>query len=80
MFSCCRDGGGLEALLENSKVRTATVDRKSRTMKLELLMAAPAAPVELKMIEDGIAGEFGLSKVEVTPVFPHAKKEEKSSR
>ncbi len=80
MFTCCRDGGGLEALLENSKVRTATVDRKSRTMKIELLMAAPAAPVELKMIEDGIAGEFGLSQVEVTPVFPRAKKEETNSK
>jgi len=80
MFSCCRDGGGLEALLENSKVLTATVNSKTREMRLELLLPSPAAPVELRMIADGIAGEFGLNKVDVTPVFPRAKKEEKSEK
>ncbi len=78
MFTCCRDGGSLEVLLENTKVISASVDRKTRTMKLNLSMLSPAAPVEISMIEQGIAREFGLSKVEVSASYPRLKVEKKT--
>ena len=80
MFSCCRDGGQLEVLLENAKVAAATVDKKNRTMKLKLLMQVPAAPVEISSIQTGIAEEFGLNSVQVMPVYPRAKTEAKEKK
>ena len=77
MFTCCKDGGSLEVLLENTKVISAKVERKTRTMTLHLAMLTPAAPVEISMIEDGIAAEFGLSKVEVLASYPRLKVEKK---
>ncbi len=73
MFTCCRDGGALEVLLENSRVTNATVNKQDRTMKLSMVMAAPAAPAEITTIENGIAKEFGLSQVSISARFPTAR-------
>ncbi|MCQ2451817.1 MAG: PolC-type DNA polymerase III [Oscillospiraceae bacterium] len=75
--NCCRDGGSLEILLENSKVKSAKINRADRTMELSLAMSAPAAPVELSLIEQAIAKEFRLNQVAVQASFPKAKEEKK---
>ncbi len=74
MFSCCAQMGALTAVLQKSKVVSATVDKAKLAMKLTLLLPSPVAPVDIAMIEDGIRVEFGLRSVAVSPVYPAGEK------
>lgn len=75
MFSCCRDDAALYGVLEKALVFAATVDKKCRTMRIRLGLKTHAAPVVLQMVEKAVAEEFGLSGVEITPVYEESEAE-----
>jgi DNA polymerase-3 subunit alpha (Gram-positive type) len=79
MFSCCRDNDILAGILNDAKVISATVDKAKRIMNITLLITKPAAPVDISLIEDGIASEFGLNTVKISPVYPREKNVEKKA-
>lgn len=70
MFSCCKNNETHGSLLNNAMVIEATIDKTKRTMRIRLSLEEVAAPVTLSMIEEEIATEFGLVKVEIKPVYP----------
>jgi len=70
MFSCCADDQSLAAVLHKTKVISATVDRENRIMRATILFPRPMAPVDIAAVEEGIAEEFGLKLVTVSPVYP----------
>ncbi len=69
MFSCCRDDEELKVLLSEAEVIGASVDKERRTMKIKILLPRPTAPVTLRIIEQEICAEFGLSSAELYPVY-----------
>ncbi|MBR5381242.1 MAG: PHP domain-containing protein, partial [Oscillospiraceae bacterium] len=83
MFTCCADDATLRPVLEKALVYNVKVDKKNRRMHVRLGLPEKAAPAALRMTEEGIAQEFGLASVEVTPVYPETeapKKAEKKPR
>jgi DNA polymerase-3 subunit alpha (Gram-positive type) len=70
IFTCCAEDDSLAAVLHKTKVLSATVDRENRIMRATMLFPKPMAPVDITMVEEGIATEFGLRLVTVSPVYP----------
>ena len=70
MFTCCAEDASLAAVLHKTKVISATVDRENRIMRATMLFPRPMAPVDIASVEEGIAAEFGLKLVTVSPVYP----------
>jgi len=68
--TCCRDGCGLEELLNNTRVTGATVNKQERVLELKLAMPAPPAPVDISTIEREIGAALNLAKVCVFASYP----------
>ena len=61
-------------------VTSATVNKSRRTMELVLSLTAPVPPSAFEVIENMIAGEFGLNTVTVTPVYARTEAPEKPEK
>ncbi len=72
MFPTCLGTGDLTGTLGRGQVMDATVERKSRSMKLRVTFDAFVPPVTLNMLSSAIAREYGLSKADILPTFPKA--------
>jgi len=72
MFTSCGEDKPLSEVLHNAKVLSATVDRKNRIMRISILFPRPMAPMDIAAVEAGIAAEFGLNSVTISPVYPQS--------
>ena len=66
IFPFCAGNGKLSSDYTGARVVSATVDKTRMTMDLMLSLTEPVPPVEIGVIEELIAREFGLSSVVVT--------------
>ena len=72
MFSCCRSDDGLFSLLDKANVLSVHVDRKSASMRLKIEFPETPAPVIVGLIEEGVAHELEIPKVNVEAFISEA--------
>jgi len=78
IFSSCRGDEAIFGALKNAFVLNATVDKKSREMRLAVQFAEPVPPVLVGLMESEIINEFGLNCVDIRISYP--KSEKKASK
>ena len=69
MFPFLKDSGKLTADYSGAKVDSAVVDKSKTGMRLNLTLAEPAPPFEIRVMEDIIARQYGLDTVSITPLY-----------
>ena len=84
MFPFLADGDRLAAGLSGALVVSAVVSKEKAAMNLELSLTEPVPPIEIRLVENAIAGEYGLESVRITTAFAknqtRSKKESKKSK
>jgi len=66
MFPFCKGNQKLSSDFSGARVVSATVDKSRTSMKLTVSLTEPASPLEISVIEEQIAREYGLMSVAIT--------------
>ena len=69
MFPALDDGGLISESFKEAVVLDASVDSSRRTMKINLSLKEPTAPVVIRQAESAVQAEYSLSGVEIRPVY-----------
>ena len=85
VFPCCSGCGEMCGGLDKATLSAVIVDRETLSIFAQAFFAKMPAPAELSLLESTIAGEYGVSSVEIVPDYPRqevkapAKKEGKAA-
>ena len=80
MFPFCAGNDKLTSDFSGAMVLDATVSETSMTMTLTVSLALPAPPVEIAVLEDMIAREFGLNSVVIDAAYARPAQKKSSGK
>jgi len=80
MFPFCRGNARLASDYSGARVLSAAIDKSRTSMNLRVSLIEPAPPLEITVLEELIAQEFGLTAVSVTVVYARSSAESRIPR